>query len=167
MTTQDHSSHGDLVVATFANGEAARRASLAIESLGIDSSKVHVDARADLTDIVAESHVDSAAIQRPRNRAIAGALIGGIIGGVVGVVVGLVSDVVPLWIAVVLFLIPGHIIGALIGLYSRLETNTEITDADAGGAVRLTVDLTDLGADERASTLEKLRAQGPIRIGDA
>lgn len=167
MTTQDHSSHGDLVVATFADGQAARRASMAIESLGIDSSKVHVDARADLTDIVAESHVDSAAVQRPRNRAIAGAVIGAVIGAVVGVVVGLVSDVLPAGVALALFIIPGAIIGALLGLYSRLETNPEITDADAGGPVRLTVDLTDLDADGRASALEKLRAQRPIRMGDA
>lgn len=167
MATHDHNNPGDLVVATFADGDAARRASMAIESLGIDSSRVQVDTRADLTDKVAEANVDSAAVQRPRNRAVAGAVVGAIVGAVVGVVVGMVSDAIPAGMALALFIIPGVIIGALFGLYSRLETNPEITDADAGGPVKLTVDLSDLDDGERASALEKLQAERPIRLGGA
>jgi hypothetical protein len=168
MTTQDHSSHGDVIVATFADGEAARRASLAIESLGIDSSRVQVDARTDVTSAASEAHMDTAAIQRPTNRALQGAVVGAAIGAAVGVVVGLVSDAIPFVMALALFVIPGVILGALYGVYSRLPTNPEIIDADAGGGqVKLTVDLSDLGDGERESALEKLQAERPIRLGAA
>jgi hypothetical protein len=167
MTTHDPSSHSDHIVATFADGESARRASLAIETLGIDSSRVSVDAKRDLTDQVAESNVDSATIQRPRNRAVTGAIVGAVVGAVVGVVVGMVFDAVPAGMALVLFIIPGVIIGALFGLYSRLPTNPEISDADAGGPVELIVDLSDLDDEERASALEKLKAEQPIRLAEA
>jgi hypothetical protein len=167
MTTQDHSSHADRVVATFRDGDAARRASLAIERLGIDSSRVHVDAKADLTSHTAESRVDSASMQRPRHRAVVGAIVGGIVGAAIGLVLGLVMDVIPTGAALALFTIPGVIIGALFGLYSRLETSSDISDTAAGGPVKLTVDLTALDGAEREAAVAKLRAEQPLRLAES
>lgn len=166
MTTQDHNS-GDRIVATFPNGDAARRASLGIEQLGIESSRVHVRSAATLTDRAAESHVDAAAIERPRRQAVQGIIVGGIVGVLLGLVVGLVFEVIPLGIALALFAIPGAVLGALFGVYTRLQTNTEITDADAGGSVELTLDLTALDAQDRRAAVEKLRSEQPIRLVEA
>lgn len=167
MTTQDHTNRGDRVVATFADGDAARRASMGIEQLGIESSRVHVDTHSPLRQEAADSQVDSATIERGRHQAAQGIIVGGILGAAVGIVVGLVFEIIPLAIALALFIIPGVVLGALFGVYTRLQTNTEITDADAGGAVVLTLDLTALDAGERQAAVERLRAAHPIRLVEA
>lgn len=166
MTTQDHNP-GERVIATYPNGDAARRATLAIEQLGIESSRVHVRSESRLTDRAAESRVDAAAVERPRRQAVQGIIVGGIAGVLMGLVVGLVFEVIPLGIALALFAIPGVVLGALFGVYTRLQTNTEITDADADGFVELTLDLTALDAEDRRAAVEKLRSEQPIRLVEA
>ena len=166
MTTADSSS-SDRIVATFRDGNAARRAHMAIEALGIESTRVNVETAADLTDHVAERNVDVATVARTRRMAVQGMVIGAVVGAIVGVIVGAVTDILPTGIALALFVIPGVILGAFLGVYSRLQTNPQIADADAGGMVRLTVDLTSLDAAERQAALEKLRAEQPTRLGSA
>ena len=166
MTTQDHSAN-DRIVATYPNGDAARRAEMAIEALGIESSRVSVDTKADLTSHVAERNVDVATVSRTRRTAVQGMIVGGVIGAVIGVILGVVLDVLPTGIALALFIIPGVILGAFYGVFTRLETNPEIADAAVGGPVRLTVDLSSLGDAERAAAMEKLRASQPTQISPA
>lgn len=170
MTTQDHNSPADRVdrvIARFATGDAARRAALGIEQLGIESSRVEVDAETPLRPMAAESKADAKAVERPRHNAAQGIAIGAVLGAVVGLLVGLLVDAVPLGIAIPLFVVPGVALGGLFGVYSRLETNTELTDADEGGTVVLTVDLTALEADERSKAIQRLRAESPVHLTGA
>jgi hypothetical protein len=166
----DHDFHADQVdrvVATYSTGEAARRASLGIEQLGIESSRVQVDADSHLRPRAAESKADAKAIERPRHNAAQGMLIGGVLGALVGAAVGALIEGVPLVAAIALFAIPGVALGGLFGVYSRLQTNTEVTDADTGGYVVLTVDLTALDRADRAAAVDKLRAESPTNLESA
>jgi hypothetical protein len=168
MTTHDHNNRAsDRVVAYFHNGDAAREAALGIEQLGIDSGLVHIESDSHLRPEAAESKMDAAAIERPRRKASQGMVVGGIIGLVVGIGVGLAFDVLPLVVAAGLFVIPGVALGGLFGVYSRLSTNPSTNEADAGGEVTVTLDLTTLDDEEREAAVAKLRAAQPLRLVEA
>lgn len=168
MTTQDQPQQAPArVVATYRDGDAARRASLGVEELGIESSRVHVDAQSPLSPDAADSRVDRTTVERGRHMAAQGMIVGGIIGAILGLALGYFFDLLPLGISAALFVVPGVALGGLFGVYTRLQTNPEITDADAGGTVVLTVDLTALDDAERRAAVAKLRAEQPIRLVEA
>ena len=168
MTTQDPPHQAPArVVATYRDGEAARRATLGVEELGIESSRVHVDAHSPLSPQAADSKVDSATVERGRHMAAQGIIVGAILGALIGLALGYFFDLLPLVISAALFAVPGAVLGAMFGVYTRLQTNTEITDADAGGTVVLTLDLTALDDAERRAAVAKLRAEQPIRLVEA
>jgi hypothetical protein len=170
MTTPNHQpGRAERIVATFADTDSARRAALSLEQIGIDNTRVTMDAIPTAGPRVADRQEDARTVERPRRQAVQGMVVGGVIGAALGASVGVVVDAIPLVAAIGLFAIPGATLGGMYGVFTRLPANPEVAEADAaagGGTVVLAVDLTALEDADRQAVTDRLRGASPIELSE-
>lgn len=135
--------------------ERARGLVIDLERRGLDTNRITVDASPSTT-AATTGRTDQRSVARPAVRVAGGLFAGALIGLVLGLIVGSMLETATGAI-VLATAIGAAIVGGLVGLYSRLPMNTEVSDVDSGVTSTVRVDVSGLPEDD-VETVERLLA---------